>query len=219
MDRGKRLAGYVPDYTVFDLETTGVSCSRDEIIEISAVKVKKGEIADTYSTLVNPGRAIPFQATAVNGITDEMVSGAPYLEEALDGFLKFIGDSVLVGHNIQSFDMKLIYQASERIFGRTVPNDFIDTLYMARRCLPELGHHRLTDLAQHFGISSAGAHRALNDCIMNQRCFEEMAKLQEAEAVPVCPKCGGELIRRKGRYGEFYGCGNFPRCRYTQNIS
>ena len=67
---------------------------------------------------------------------------------------------------------------------------------MARKCLPELKHRRLTDLAEHFGISSKGAHRALNDCVMNQKCFEEMAKLQKKSVVFVCPKCGGEMIRR-----------------------
>lgn len=132
--------------------------------------------------------------------------------------MRFVGEDILVGHNIQSFDMKFIYREVEELFQETVSNDFIDTLYMARKCLPELKHHRLTDLAEHFGISSKGAHRALNDCVMNQKCFEEMAKLQKKSVVFVCPKCGGEMIRRNGRYGEFWGCGNFPKCRYTQNI-
>ena len=190
----------------------------DDIIEISAVKVKGGIVQDTFSTLVNPGRHIPAQATKVNGITDQMVSEAPLIREAMTEFLRFVGEDILVGHNIQSFDMKFIYREVEELFQETVSNDFIDTLYMARKCLPELKHHRLTDLAEHFGISSKGAHRALNDCVMNQKCFEEMAKLQKKSEVFVCPKCGGEMIRRNGRYGEFWGCGNFPKCRYTQNI-
>lgn len=100
--RGKRLATYVPDYVVFDLETTGTSVNTDEIIEISAVKVNEGEVVDTFSTLVNPQRSIPYFATAVNGITDEMVSDAPVLADALGEFLNFAGSMVLVGHNIQS---------------------------------------------------------------------------------------------------------------------
>ena len=185
-ERGNRLVQYIPDYTVFDLETTGISAHTDDIIEISAVKVRNGVVQDTFSTLVNPGRHIPAQATKVNGITDQMVSEAPLIREAMTEFLRFVGD-------------------------------FIDTLHMARKCVPELKHHRLTDLAEHFGISSKGAHRALNDCVMNQKCFEAMAKLQKKSVVFVCPKCGGEMIRRNGRYGEFWGCGNFPKCRYTQN--
>lgn len=172
-EKGNRLVQYVPDYTVFDLETTGISANMDDIIEISAVKVKGGIVQDTFSTLVNPGRHIPAQATKVNGITDQMVSEAPLIREAMTEFLRFVGEDILVGHNIQSFDMKFIYREVEELFQETVSNDFIDTLYMARKCLPELKHHRLTDLAEHFGISSKGAHRALNDCVMNQKCLRK----------------------------------------------
>ena len=81
-----------------------------------------------------------------------MVSEAPLIREAMDGsFLRFgrRGYSWWE-HNIQSFDMKFIYREVEELFQETVSNDFIDTLYMARKCLPELKHHRLTDLAEHF---------------------------------------------------------------------
>lgn len=213
--RGKRLAKYIPDYVVFDLETTGVSWMKDSIIEISAVKVRQGKIVDTFSTLVDPERSIPWQASSVNGITDEMVAGAPKLTEALTDFLKFVGDEVLVGHNIHTFDMKFIYKAAEELLGQDVENDYLDTLSMARSCLPELAHHKLVDLADYFHISSEGAHRALNDCMMNQQCFEEMAKIQEKVPMKLCPKCGGELVKRKGKFGEFYGCSNYPGCRHT----
>ena len=71
--QGRKLNSYTPDYVLFDLETTGISCETDDVIEISAVKVAGGKIVDEFSTLVNPGRPIPAQASAVNGITDEMV--------------------------------------------------------------------------------------------------------------------------------------------------
>ena len=105
----------------------------DDIIEISAVKVKGGIVQDTFSTLVNPGRHIPAQATKVNGITDQMVSEAPLIREAMTEFLRFVGEDILVGHNIQSFDMKFIYREVEELFQETVSNDFIDTLYMEGR--------------------------------------------------------------------------------------
>lgn len=216
--KGKRLVKYVPDYTIFDLETTGTSVIRDDIIEISALRVRGGKVTDTYSTLVNPGRPIPYYATAVNGITDEMVSDAPALDDALSAFLEFAGNDVLVGHNIQSFDLNFIYDAAMSLFGVVVDNDFIDTLHMSRSCLPQLRHHKLVDIAAHFHITSEGAHRALNDCVMNQKCFEELAKLQEEMQVEICPRCGGELKKRNGRFGEFWGCGNFPNCRFTKNI-
>lgn len=227
-NKGKRLNQYVADYVVFDLETTGISQERDAIIEISAVKVNGGEIVGEYSTLVNPKRHIPAPATAVNGITDAMVADAPEIGEAIGSFLEFIGNSVLVGHNIHTFDMNFAYDAAMNTLGKELGNDYVDTLYMARNCLPQLSHHKLTDISEHFHISTEGAHRALNDCIMNQKCYEEMGKLWEkqqekrkaegmgAEGELSCPLCGGTLCLRKGRYGKFYGCGNFPACRYTQ---
>ncbi len=216
--RGKNLRDYVPDYVVFDLETTGTSPNNDSIIEISAVKVKEGQVVDTFSTLVNPKRPIPSYATAVNGITDEMVENAPILEEVLPLFNEFIGNNVLVGHNIHCFDMKFIWKACEELFGETFINDYIDTLPMARRVLPTLAHHRLVDIADYYDISTVGAHRALQDCIMNQKCFEFMQVEKEKNPPKLCPKCGGELKKRNGKYGEFWGCMEFPKCRYTENI-
>lgn len=215
---GKRLVKYVPDYVVFDLETTGVSPARDAIIEISAVKVRSGAVTGRFSSFVNPGREIPYAASAVNHITDEMVADAEDITKVLPEFLAFIGRDVLVGHNIQAFDLLFLDRAALQVIGKGLDNDYIDTLFMARSCLPMLSHHRLVDLARHFGISDEGAHRALNDCLMNQKCFEAMAKLQQETPVEVCPRCGGELIKRKGRFGPFFGCGNYPACRYTRNL-
>lgn len=220
-NKGKRLSGYLENYIVFDLETTGINTETDDIIEISAVRVCNHEIKETYTTLVNPGRHIPAGATAVNGITDEMVKDAPDIGTAIAGFMEFIGDGVLVGHNIHTFDISFAYDAAWEALGKELSNDYVDTLFMARKCLPELSHHKLTDISEHFKIATEGAHRALNDCMMNQKCYEEMGKLlsgAQKEDGPVCPECGGILIRRKGRYGYFYGCSEFPGCRYTRNI-
>lgn len=219
--KGKRLQKYVKDYVVFDLETTGIDQGRDVIIEISAVKVSRNEVVEEFTTLVNPGRHIPAAATAVNGITDEMVKEAPGIEKAISDFVDFIGDSILVGHNIHTFDMNFVYDAAWTALGRQLDNDYIDTLYMARKCLPQLSHHRLTDVSSHFRIETRGAHRALCDCIMNQKCYEELGKMMKRETVSekeelICPECGNALILRKGKFGAFYGCGGFPGCRYTR---
>lgn len=119
--RGKQLNKYVPDYVLYDLETTGISANYDEVIEISAVKVRGGKIIDEFSTLVNPGRTIPYGASAVNHIYDEMVSDAPEFEEVLPLFLAFIGNDILVGHNIASFDMKFLYRDFEKYMGLILP--------------------------------------------------------------------------------------------------
>ena len=219
---GKRLKDHVRDYVVFDLETTGISPYRDQVVEISAVKVVGGVPTDEFTTLVNPGMHIPAQASAVNGITDDMVADAPAFDYALKAFMEFVGDMVLVGHNIHSFDMKFICRDSEKFFGQTIGNDYIDTLFMARKYLPTLPHHTLTDLARYYSISTRGAHRALNDCRMNRQVFEKLvleaaASPQASEEERICPKCGSELKLRSGRFGEFWGCTGYPGCRYTEN--
>lgn len=223
--QGKLLNEYIEDYVVFDLETTGVSPYNDEVIEISAVKARKGKVVEEFSQLVNPKRTIPFAASRVNNITDDMVSDAPFFDEVLRHFLEFVGEDVLVGHNIQSFDMKFIYRDCERYFHQLITNDYVDTLILAKRCFPEWRHRRLGDLADYYGISTQGAHRALADCRMNQRVFELLGKEMNTEKkktldsnVKTCPLCNLPLKKRNGRYGEFWGCTGFPNCRYTENI-
>lgn len=216
--QGKSLMRYVPDYVVFDLETTGLSPVKDEMIELAGIKVNGGEITDTFSTLINPGRKIPAAASRVNQITDEMVADAPLLKDVLEDFLTFFGSYVLVGHNIRSFDLKFISYAAYSLFGKTIANDYIDTLYMSRRCLPQLGSHKLVDVSAYFSLNCEGAHRALNDCMMNQQCYEAMGKIEPAAGDEICPRCHNGLIRRKGKFGEFWGCGSYPACRYTRNI-
>lgn len=177
---GKRLNQYIPDYIVFDLETTGISPKWDEVIEISAVKVKNGQVEAEFTSLVHPGRKIPRGASAVNGITDAMVADAPPFEMVLGKFLEFVGDGVLVGHNIHSFDMKFLWRDTEKYYGQVIHNDYVDTLLVARKHLSQLSHHRLTDLAEYYHISSKGAHRALNDCRMNQQVYECMVAEMKA---------------------------------------
>ena len=103
--KGTLINKYTPDYVIFDLETTGISPNYDEVIEISALKVKGGKVVDEFNTLVNPGRKIPFGATKVNGITNAMVAEAPAFSHVLAEFLDFAEGLVLVGHNIARFDM------------------------------------------------------------------------------------------------------------------
>ncbi|MDE7009289.1 MAG: topoisomerase DNA-binding C4 zinc finger domain-containing protein [Lachnospiraceae bacterium] len=219
-NKGKKLDQYVTDYVVFDLETTGISCYNDQVVEISAVKVSKGQVVEEFTSLVNPKCPIPYRASMVNGITDEMVKDAPAFDKVLADFLGFIGDHVLVGHNIHTFDMKFIYRDCEKFWGKVPENNYVDTLSLARMCLAELGHYKLTDLSEYYGISTKGAHRALNDCRMNQIIYERLGGEIEKRKNDIrqCPKCGQFLLKRKGKFGYFLGCGGYPACRYTENL-
>lgn len=210
------------DYVLFDLETTGLSPDTDAIIEISALKVIGGEVVDEFSTLVNPCMHIPYMASSVNGITDDMVQDSPKIDEALKAFAAFIGDSILVGHNIRNFDLRFIQRDAVNILGKPIPNEYVDTLAVARRYLPDLSSRSLEALAYHYSISYDGAHRALADCHINKKVYDclmkEMASPSEAaKALKTCPKCGNIMKKRSGIYGEFWGCSGYPDCRYTED--
>ncbi|SCW62494.1 DNA polymerase-3 subunit epsilon [Ruminococcaceae bacterium YRB3002] len=211
------------DYIIFDIETTGLSQESDAIMELSALKVADGSIADEFSVLVKPGRPIPDLICDITGITNDMVKDAPPIEDVLGCFVDFIGDLPLVGQNIMRFDMKFIQRDAQRILGRTLGNKIIDTLFLAKRLLPELEHHSLEALAEHYDISYEGAHRALVDCNINYqvylRLLEEMKNPSEAaKLIKYCSRCGNLLKKRSGAYGEFWGCASFPDCRYTRNV-
>lgn len=184
-NKGKQLLEYVPDYVVFDLETTGINCYKDSVVEISAVKVIGGRVEDEFSSLVNPRRSIPYAASRVNGITDDMVADAPLFNDVLMKFIDFTEGMTLVGHNIHSFDLKFIYRDSEKFYGGIPGNDYVDTLRLARKYLPQLKRHSLTLLAEYYGISTEGAHRALNDCHMNQQVYEQLGLIMNKGCMPL----------------------------------
>ena len=219
--QGKQRLESVPDYVVFDVETTGISCRYDEVVELSALKVKNGKVVEEFSTLVKAMRPISYGASMVNGITDDMLIDAPAFDTVLTDFIEFIEDLPLVGHNISTFDMKFIYRDCEKYFGKVPDNDYIDTLTLSRMCLTGMKHHKLTDVAEYYEISTDGAHRALNDCRMNQLVYEGLcADMKNGSFTKPreCPKCGQYLVKRKGKYGEFLGCSGYPGCRYTEDI-
>ncbi|MDO4789275.1 MAG: exonuclease domain-containing protein [Johnsonella sp.] len=220
--KGLKKEYYIQDYVVFDLETTGIFTNSDQIIEISALRVRKGRVEKSFSSLVNPGRPIPYGASRVNHIYDSTVKNAPRIEEVLLRFIEFIGEDVLVGHNIHRFDMNFIYRDSFALFGKYPGNDYIDTLPLAKKLLPVLKQHSLTGLADYYGISTEGAHRALKDCYMNQEIFERLGRIGEKESSQIaalqCPKCKKVLKLRESIYGKFWGCEGYPSCRYTRNF-
>ena len=97
----------VNSYVAVDLETTGLSPKENKIIEIGAIKVIDGEVAGSFETFVNPRVAISSRITELTGITDEMVQGAPYEKEAVESFIEFCGDNLLLGHNVR-FDYSFL---------------------------------------------------------------------------------------------------------------
>lgn len=163
-NKGESLLTFPSEYVVFDIETTGLDTNYDEIIEIGALKVKDEKIIDKFSYLIKPTRPIDEFITELTGITNEMVENAPCLGEVFPNFLKFIGDSILVGHNI-NFDINFVYDNLINLnYSNGLSNDFVDTLRLSRRILKNLNHHRLQDLAEYYNVNTSGSHRSLKDC-------------------------------------------------------
>lgn len=178
-NKGTRLERFISDYVVLDIETTSNRIYDAKIIEIGAIKVRDGKVVDIFESLINPQEPIPASATAVNHITDDMVQDAPTLEQVLDDFLTFISGEILVGHNIASFDLNILYDAIEEYNGFILNNDFIDTLFLARKCLDCIENHKLETISTYYGLDISNEHRALKDCYLTKDCFQLLQKQYE----------------------------------------
>ncbi len=163
-------------YTVIDVETTGLSPHKDQIIELAALKIENGSPIKDIALLIKIAEKIPASITKLTGITNDMLSKeGQNLENALKIFLEFIESDLLVCHNA-SFDIGFI-QAACRKANLPIPhNQCVDTLILSRQKLTGLPDYQLSTLALHFSLDSAGIHRALKDCYLTYGIY---AKLKE----------------------------------------
>lgn len=190
--KGSSINKFLSDYAVVDLETTSIYLYSAEIIEISAIKVRNGEVVDTFSTLVNPHCHIPASATAINHITDDMVQNAPDFEAVVSSFLQFIGDDVIVGYNNAAYDMNLLYDKLLLLCDITLCNDYIDVLHCRQRCPLDLPNCKLESLSKHYDLDTLGEHRALKDCYLTKACYERLyQEFGDAMFSAACTRRGG----------------------------
>lgn len=150
-------------FCVLDLETTGGSARVCDITEVGAARYRMGAELGAFQTLVNPGAPIPPFITVLTGITQTMVVEAPIIDSVLPAFLEFIGDAVVVGHNLR-FDLSFLDAAAARLGYPPVSNRTLDTVALARRLVrTEVRNLRLATLAAHFRSPVTPIHRALDD--------------------------------------------------------
>jgi DNA polymerase-3 subunit epsilon len=150
-------------YVVVDLETTGLRPGSSGICEIGAVRLRGFEVEAEFETLVNPGMPIAAAASAVTGLRDEQLRGAPGPARAVRSFLAFAGDAVLVAHNAR-FDLAFLDRETERLTGSRIGAPVLDTVRLARTLLagrvPGFG---LAQLAWFLDTTERPCHRALPD--------------------------------------------------------
>ena len=175
-DRGRSLLTFPANYTVIDIETTGLDPWQDELLELAALKVRDHQEAERFEILINPFKRISDEVVEITGITNELVADAPKFADVREDFLAFIGDDILVGHNV-NFDISFLYEKCYSLTSSGITNDSIDTMRHAKRLLPELEQYRLENLCQKLEIVNPGAHRAMNDVLTTFHVFEAMRKL------------------------------------------
>lgn len=173
--KGDSIVKDITDYTIIDLETTSKYPDRAEIIEMAAIRVRSGKIVAQYSQLVKPSNPISEVVTQITGITNEMVQHSPSIGIVLKNFINFVGDDIILGHNIVSYDSTILYDLCEYYGLREFSNTMLDTLRYAHYCDIEIEDYKLTTIAKYFGIEYQ-AHRSLNDCTANFYVYEYLKK-------------------------------------------
>lgn len=166
--RGCYTKKLIHDYCVLDIETTGLSWQRDQILEIGIIKVRDQKIVDKYGQLLDPQREISHFITQLTGIDNDMVFGMPTLYDIMDEVIDFIDNDVIIGHNT-AFDLNFIANH----FGIDMENEYMDTVQFSRKVYPQLKHHRLTDMVEFLNLTN-NEHRALADCIATYELYEHL---------------------------------------------
>jgi len=164
-------------YCVFDLETTGLDIENDAIVSVGAVRVLGSRVlgSENFSTLVDPGRPIPPASTAIHGIDDAAVAGAPNAPAAIAQLKRFAHDAVLVAHNA-AFDLAFVARAA-KAGGYAFDNPPFDTLLVARWLFPDLADHSLEGLANLLGVEIGRRHSALDDARATAAIFAKLVDI------------------------------------------
>ena len=197
---GEQDIGFGDEYVAFDLETTGLSSANDRIIEIGAVVMKNGEELDRFQTFVDPQRPLEKKIVELTGITDEMLKGAPKIEEVLPEFLKFVNGRVLVAHN-SDFDTGFIRAACARQ-GLPYTYTAADTLILSQNMLPQLNKFKLDIVSNALSLPDFNHHRAADDAVTCGLIMHRlMARMEEELDIHTLQEINDRMttLRAKGR--------------------
>ena len=173
------------EFVILDVETTGLSPRYGHrLIEVAAIKIRNLKPVETFHSLVNPQRDVPFAAFLVNGISPDLLRDAPPADEILPEFFSFLGkESFWVGHNIK-FDLGFLeYEASSASLDFSPGKNVLCTVKIAKALLPDLRRYPLWYVAETLGIEGAQEHRALSDCEMTFQVFLRLIQIAQRKDV------------------------------------
>lgn len=169
-------------FTVFDLETSGGRAESSGILEIALVKIRGNQLAETYSSLVNPEFPIDPFVRKMTGIDEEMVAHAHVFHEEALKIIDFIDCDILVVHN-GPFDLQFLNFNLERTHEISLQNPLLCTVKMGHRLVPEAPNRRLETLAKHLEIPLTNHHRALSDAEATAKIFLAYLQMLENKGV------------------------------------
>ena len=199
---GEKNITFDEEYVAFDLETTGLSSKKDKIIEIGAVILKNGREVDRFQTFVDPERHLEPKIVELTGITEDMLKGAPKIEEVLPKFLEFCGDRVLVAHN-SDFDTGFIRAECLRQ-GYEFTATALDTLILSQNLMPQLNKFKLDIVSNALSLPDFNHHRAADDAmtcgLIFHRFIEKLEELDIHDLQSINPAM--MKLRSKSRIGD-----------------
>ena len=166
-------------YVCFDLETTGLDPLYNEIIEIGALKVRDGKVAERFMEFIHPQEEISPMITNLTGITNEMVANARPADAVISDFLEFCENDVLIGHNV-GFDYSFMKSGASNL-GLTFEKFGIDTFKIAQRTLKSLPSKSLSSLCEYYQIENKAAHRAYYDALATAKLYQTLAHYFEPQ--------------------------------------
>ena len=190
---GHQDIGFSDEIVCFDIETTGLKVTQEAITEIGAVRLRNGEIVETFQTFVDPERRLTPEIIGLTGITDDMLRGAPKLKDALTAFLAFAGGAPLAAHNAE-FDISFI-RAGCRKCGIPFEPTYIDTLILAQNLLPGLGKYKLDIVAEHLQLPQFNHHRASDDAVPVAQMLTKFFPMLEERGVTRLQQINNEMLK------------------------
>jgi DNA polymerase-3 subunit alpha (Gram-positive type) len=190
---GHQDIGFSDEIVCFDIETTGLKVTQEAITEIGAVRLRNGEIVETFQTFVDPERRLTPEIIGLTGITDDMLRGAPKLKDALTAFLAFAGGAPLAAHNAE-FDISFI-RAGCRKCGIPFEPTYIDTLILAQNLLPGLGKYKLDIVADHLQLPQFNHHRASDDAVPVAQMLTKFFPMLEERGVTRLQQINNEMLK------------------------
>ena len=190
---GHQDIGFSDEIVCFDIETTGLKVTQEAITEIGAVRLRNGEIVETFQTFVDPERRLTPEIIGLTGITDDMLRGAPKLKDALTAFLAFAGDAPLAAHNAE-FDISFIRAGCRKCSIPFEPT-YIDTLILAQNLLPGLGKYKLDIVADHLQLPQFNHHRASDDAVPVAQMLTKFFPMLEERGVTRLQQINNEMLK------------------------